>query len=104
MPVGFGAGELLIVLAIIVVVFGAGRLSEVGSALGKSIRDFRRTASEPEQQEATADSSAASAAGVSTAEPASVATAEPRCPACSAVSPARSAFCGQCGARLENVG
>ena len=35
-----GAPELLIVLGIIVVVFGAGKLSGLGAALGKSIREF----------------------------------------------------------------
>ena len=37
----FGGMELLIVLAIVVVLFGAGKLSGVGGALGKSIREFR---------------------------------------------------------------
>jgi sec-independent protein translocase protein TatA len=37
----FGPWELAIVLLIVVVIFGAGRLSEVGGALGKSIREFR---------------------------------------------------------------
>jgi sec-independent protein translocase protein TatA len=36
-----GLPELLLVLVIVVLVFGVGRLSEVGSALGKSIREFR---------------------------------------------------------------
>ncbi|QEM66896.1 twin-arginine translocase TatA/TatE family subunit [Geobacter sp. FeAm09] len=39
---GFGVPELLIVLAIVVVVFGAGRLPELGGALGKTIRNFRK--------------------------------------------------------------
>lgn len=42
---GFGIPELLIVLAIVMVVFGASRLPELGGALGKTIRNFR-TASE----------------------------------------------------------
>jgi sec-independent protein translocase protein TatA len=36
--------ELLLVLVIVVLVFGVGRLSEVGGALGKSIREFRHAA------------------------------------------------------------
>ena len=39
---GFGMPQLLVILAIILVVFGASRLPEVGSALGKSIRNFKR--------------------------------------------------------------
>lgn len=33
--------HLLVVLVIVLVIFGAGRLGEVGSALGKGVRDFR---------------------------------------------------------------
>jgi sec-independent protein translocase protein TatA len=38
----FGVPELLIILAIVVVLFGASRLAGVGKALGTSVRDFRR--------------------------------------------------------------
>jgi sec-independent protein translocase protein TatA len=37
-----GLPELIIVLVIIVLVFGVGKLPEVGSAIGKSIREFRK--------------------------------------------------------------
>ena len=39
---GFGMPELIIILVIILVVFGAGKLPEIGSALGKSIKNFKR--------------------------------------------------------------
>lgn len=39
---GFGMPELLIILVIVLVVFGAGRLPEIGGALGKSIRNFKK--------------------------------------------------------------
>lgn len=38
---GLGVPELLVVLLIIVVIFGVGRLPEIGGALGKGIREFR---------------------------------------------------------------
>ena len=38
-----GPTELIIVLVIVVIVFGIGRLPEVGGGLGKGIREFRRT-------------------------------------------------------------
>ena len=38
---GIGTTELVIVLAIVVVVFGARRLPELGSGLGKSIKNFK---------------------------------------------------------------
>ena len=42
MPFGIGYGELMIVLVIVLLVFGVGRLPEVGNSLGKGLRDFRR--------------------------------------------------------------
>lgn len=39
---GLGASELLIILVIVLVIFGAGKLPEIGGALGKGIRNFRR--------------------------------------------------------------
>jgi len=39
---GIGMPELIIILVIVLVVFGAGRLPEIGSALGKSIKNFKR--------------------------------------------------------------
>ncbi len=44
-----GIPELLIILAIVVLVFGVGRLGDVGAALGKSIREFRRASSDDDQ-------------------------------------------------------
>lgn len=39
---GFGAIEIFLILLIIVIIFGVGRLPEVGAGLGKGIREFRR--------------------------------------------------------------
>ena len=41
MPLGIGWQELLVVLAIVLVIFGASRVPEVGRAMGKGIREFR---------------------------------------------------------------
>ncbi len=41
---GLGWQELLIILVIIVIIFGAGKLPEMGSALGKGIKEFKATA------------------------------------------------------------
>jgi sec-independent protein translocase protein TatA len=40
---GFGVPELLVILGIVLVVFGAGRLPELGSAFGKSISNFKKS-------------------------------------------------------------
>jgi sec-independent protein translocase protein TatA len=38
----FGAPELLIILAIVVVLFGASRIGDIGKGVGRGIREFRR--------------------------------------------------------------
>ena len=44
---GLGIGELLVVLVIVLVVFGAGRLPEVMGSLGKGVQQFKRGLKEP---------------------------------------------------------
>lgn len=41
---GLGMSELLIILVIVMVIFGAGKLPELGGALGKGIKNFRSAA------------------------------------------------------------
>lgn len=48
---GLGIGELLILLAIVMIFFGVGRLDEIGGALGRSIKSFRNAVSDEEEQE-----------------------------------------------------
>jgi TatA/E family protein of Tat protein translocase len=43
---GIGPGELIIILIIALLVVGPGKLPDVGSALGKSIREFRKAATD----------------------------------------------------------
>ncbi len=49
MPFNIGPGELVIVLIIALLVLGPGKLPEVGSALGKGLREFRNAASDVKQ-------------------------------------------------------
>jgi sec-independent protein translocase protein TatA len=41
---GLGVPELILILVIVVLVFGAGKLANVGGALGKSVKEFRDAA------------------------------------------------------------
>jgi sec-independent protein translocase protein TatA len=45
----FGPTELIIILILVLILFGAGRLADVGAALGKSVRGFRQGAKEAEE-------------------------------------------------------
>lgn len=39
---GLGTTELIIILVLVLIIFGAGKLPEIGGALGKGIRNFRK--------------------------------------------------------------
>ena len=47
---GLGPTELIIVLVIILVVFGAGKLPDIASGLGKGIRDFKKGVQDLEEE------------------------------------------------------
>ncbi|NLN38746.1 MAG: twin-arginine translocase TatA/TatE family subunit [Smithella sp.] len=41
-----GIPELLIILVIVLIIFGVGKLPQIGSALGQSIRNFKKSVSD----------------------------------------------------------
>jgi len=47
---GVGPWELILILLIVLVIFGAGRLPEIGANLGKGIRNFKKSVSDTEAQ------------------------------------------------------
>ena len=49
MPFHLGAPELIIVLVIVIVLFGAGRISKLAGELGSGIRAFRKGLSGPNE-------------------------------------------------------
>ncbi len=52
---GYHPLQLIILLAIILLFFGAKRLPEMGAAMGKSIKAFRKGMTEPQENEETLD-------------------------------------------------
>jgi sec-independent protein translocase protein TatA len=44
-----GMGEMLIILVIVLLVFGAGKLPQIGDSLGRSIKNFKRAAAGDEE-------------------------------------------------------
>ena len=50
----FAPSHLLILLVIILIIFGPSKLGDVGGALGKAIRDFKKAMNEPEDAQKSA--------------------------------------------------
>jgi sec-independent protein translocase protein TatA len=113
--------HLIVLLVVILIVFGAGKLPGVGAALGQSVREFKKATVEDDNQSAAAKASVPSTcAKCSTAIPAgaqfcpacgspvqtqipaeavsSAATAS--CPSCGAKNVAGARFCAQCGSNM----
>ena len=42
-----GLPELLVILAIVIIIFGANRLPEIGRGIGSAIRNFKKEATDP---------------------------------------------------------
>jgi sec-independent protein translocase protein TatA len=49
---GIGMPELIIILVIILIIFGAGKLPDIGSGIGKAIKNFKGATTEDEKKEA----------------------------------------------------
>jgi sec-independent protein translocase protein TatA len=50
---GLGLPELLIILVIVVLLFGAGRLPQIGSGIGEGIRNFRKSMKDKNEVDVT---------------------------------------------------
>jgi sec-independent protein translocase protein TatA len=50
---GIGTTELLVILGIVIVIFGARRLPELGSGLGQAIKNFKKGLSAPDEIDVT---------------------------------------------------
>ena len=47
---GLGPVEMIIILVILVMLFGVGKLPEIGGAIGKGIRNFKKSSKEGEEE------------------------------------------------------
>ncbi len=48
---GIGMPELIIILVIILIIFGAGKLPEIGSGIGKGIKNFKKATKDAEKED-----------------------------------------------------
>lgn len=59
MPFSIGPGEVILVLIILLVVVGPGKLPEIGSAFGRTLREFRKATTEVQETANVASGAAA---------------------------------------------
>jgi len=87
-----GGPELLLVLAVVLIVFGAGKLPDVLGQLGKGVRSFR--------DESTNDKPASVAAGSTTSAAKAAPGTTIYCRNCGRPNPNDAKFCTNCGQAL----
>ncbi|KAF1075670.1 twin-arginine translocase TatA/TatE family subunit [Halodesulfovibrio sp. MK-HDV] len=53
---GIGIPELLVILVLVLLVFGANKLPEIGGGLGRAIKNFKKATNEPDEIDVTPSS------------------------------------------------
>ncbi len=76
MPFGIHPGFLLVLLVIVLIVFGPGKLPELGAAVGRGIREFRKESDKVLDEVKSSAAEQASSATTSSTEPVKVEPAE----------------------------
>ena len=102
-PFGLGPAELAIILVIVVVMFGATRLKDLGGSLGQGIKEFRAAVKEDEDEAphpATAAQAGAPAAPVASSNGGAEVVAAVKCPSCGSLNAQTAKFCSSCGATI----
>jgi sec-independent protein translocase protein TatA len=66
---GIGTSELILILVVVMIIFGAGKLPETGAALGKGIRSFKKALNEPETLEISSSEKAKEPKGARAKDP-----------------------------------
>ena len=74
----FGFTELILILVIVLIIFGAGKLPQLGEGLGKAIKGFKKSVHEAEAIEAEAEAQAQAQVQAQTATPVQPEQAPPR--------------------------
>jgi len=100
MPFNLGGGELVFILVIVLIVFGAGKLPEVFGQLGKGARTFRdESTATGETKPPTPVTSTATATGVPPGESRGVPPGESKkyCAKCGTALAPDAKFCASCG-------
>ncbi len=119
---GLGAlqpGHLIVILVIVLLIFGPGKLPELGKAMGDGLRELKKATGGGEDKDAALSPASTTATAVAPppapAAPAPVTSstvtpigaaptmATRACPSCRGAVPVGDKFCGNCGATIEPV-
>jgi sec-independent protein translocase protein TatA len=93
-PFGLGPLELGVIVIVLLLVFGVGKVGDLGGALGKSVREFRRNVHDDDAPAST-ESTNNSSSGSTAASP--QVTAARFCTNCGAQVDGEAKFCAKCG-------
>jgi sec-independent protein translocase protein TatA len=105
---GIGAlqpGHLIVILVIVLLIFGPGKLPELGKAMGEGLKELKKATSGEEGAKDAGTTAATTTAVVTpptsgTVTPIAAATTGV-CPSCRGAVPVGDKFCGNCGAVME---
>jgi sec-independent protein translocase protein TatA len=108
MPLGLGPMELVIILVILVLLFGATRLADIGSGLGKGIKEFRKNVQDDDKEKESEQPAAPAppaqqnqaSAGVTSSNGGTETVSAVKCSNCGALNPVGAKHCNQCGTAI----
>jgi sec-independent protein translocase protein TatA len=119
---GLGAlqpGHLIVVLVIVLLIFGPGKLPELGKAMGDGLRELKKATGGEDHKDAATTAASTTATAVApppapvAPAPLSSTTVTPigaaptlatrACPSCRGAVPVGDKFCGNCGAKVEPI-
>jgi sec-independent protein translocase protein TatA len=109
---GLGAlqpAHLIVILVIVLLIFGPGKLPELGKAMGDGLRELKKATGGEEHKDAAATIATTMTLPVVPPAPpitpiiAAPAMATRACPSCRGAVPVGDKFCGNCGATVEPV-
>lgn len=99
-PFGLGPMELVIILLILVMLFGASRLADLGGSMGKGIREFRKNVQEDDEDGTSAAAPSAQSTTIVTSSADSETVAAVKCLSCGSLNTVSAKHCSQCGSAL----
>lgn len=97
-PFGLGPLELVIILLVLVMIFGASRLADLGGSLGKGIKEFKKNVQDDDDDDVP--HVAQSTASQPAAENTNGTINAVRCPSCGTLNAVGSKHCNNCGAAI----